>query len=183
MDFLNTYLNAFPFHHETIERWPIQGDLRVRLSLGSALPPPRVSSSILAIVFNAQRQVLFLNPSRPNGSISHVLIGGRPESGETPEQTAIREVGEETGWRVKLARMIGFRHFFHLEPRSEKTDRPYPDFVQPIFAARAMAFDASLALPGDLIAAEFLDFEVARRLIDPQQRPLLQAAMDALPAG
>jgi 8-oxo-dGTP pyrophosphatase MutT (NUDIX family) len=121
--------------------------------------------------------VLFLYPSTPNGSIAHVLIGGRPEPGETPEQTIIREVGEETGWEVEPIQMIGFRHFFHLEPRSEKTDRPYPDFIQPIFAAIAVAYNANLALPNDRIPAEFIDFVTADDMTESAQRPLLRAAM------
>jgi 8-oxo-dGTP pyrophosphatase MutT (NUDIX family) len=177
---LEAYLNSYPAHHETIERWPIQGDLKVRLSLSSALPPPDVSSSILAIVVNDDRQILFLHPSNATGSIAHVLIGGRPEAGETPQQTAIREVGEETGWRIRPTRMIGFRHFHHLEPFRPQSDRPYPDFIQPIFAAMALFFDATLVLDADRIPCEFVDFESAERLIEPMQRPLLQAAMKAI---
>lgn len=154
----------------------MQGELRVRLSLGTTLPPAQVSSSILAIVLNAQRQVLFLWPSTPSGSIAHLLIGGRPQGSETPEETAIREVVEETGWHVQPLGMIGFRHFFHLEPRSEKSDRPCPDFIQPVFAACAIRFDSDLLVPNDRIPAEFLDFAAAERATDPPQRPLLHAA-------
>lgn len=180
-EILEAYLNDYPAHHESIERWPIQGNLRVRLSLAATLPPAHASSSILAIVVNSDRQVLFLHPSTPSGSIAHVLVGGRPEIGETPEQTVIREVGEETGWRVTPVRMIGFRHFFHLEPWVEKSDRPYPDFIQPIFAARALAYDASRVLPSDQIPAKFLAFDAAEGVTDPAQQPLLKAAFDILP--
>jgi 8-oxo-dGTP pyrophosphatase MutT (NUDIX family) len=173
---LKAYLDSYPAYHETTERWPIQGELRVRLCLGASLPPAAVSSSVLAIVVNSHRQVLYLHPSTPSGSIAHVLIGGRPEPGETPEQSVTREVGEETGWQVKPIRMIGFRHFFHLESRSERTDRPYPDFIQPIFVARAIAYNASLVLPNDRIPAEFIDFVTADGLTEPAQRPLLRAA-------
>jgi 8-oxo-dGTP pyrophosphatase MutT (NUDIX family) len=179
-DALGAYFDANPVHHETTERWPVQGELRVRLGIASTLPPARVSSSILAIVLSADHQVLFLHPTTPSGSISHVLIGGRPEGNETPEQTAIREVGEETGWRIEPIRVIGFRHFFHLEPYSPKSDRPYPDFVQPVFAARAIAFDPAIVVPGDRIPAEFIDCANAERLIEPSQRPLLRAAVSAL---
>jgi len=175
-DEIKAYLDFHPAHHETTEKWPIQGELRVRLCLGSILPPANVSSSILAIVINIRRQVLFLYPSTPNGSIAHVLIGGRAEPGEMPEQTVIREVGEETGWQVEPLGMIGFRHFFHLEPRSEKSDRPYPDFIQPIFAARAIAYNATLARPDDVIPAQFIDLATADRLTEAAQRPLLRAA-------
>ncbi len=180
LDSLQTYLAAHPFHHETVEQWPVQGAMRVRLSLGLTLPPAHVGSSILAIVVNAERQVLFLWPATPSGSILHLVIGGRALPGETPEDTAIREVGEETGWRIKPIRMIGFRHFFHLEPRVETTDRPYPDFIQPIYAAQALSFDPSLAIPADLMPAEFLAFGEVKRRTDPAQRPLLYAAIDAI---
>ena len=125
---------------------------------------------------NSRRQVLFLYPSTPNGSIAHVLIGGRPEPGETPRQTVVREVGEETGWQVDPVQMIGFRHFFHLEPRSGKTDRPYPDFLQPIFAARAITYNANLTLPHDSIPAQFIDYAIAEGVTESAQRPLLRAA-------
>ena len=177
---LQTYLAAHPFHHETIEQWPVQGAMRVRLSLGSALPPAHVSSSILSIVMKAERQVLFLWPATPTGSILHLVIGGRPEGGETPQETAIREVGEETGWRIKPIRMIGFRHFFHLEPRVENTDRPYPDFIQPIYAGAALSFDPDLVIANDLMPAEFLPFAQVEQQTDPAQRPLLYAAVDAI---
>jgi hypothetical protein len=148
----------------------------VRLSLAEALPPCHVSSSILSVVLDSDQNVLFLWPDRPSGYIAHLLIGGRPEPGETPEQTAIREVGEETGWRVRPLRMIGFRHFFQIEPRSEKTDRPYPDFIQPIFAARAERFDPELLLPNDHIPCQFWSLANTKQAIEPAQHPLLDAA-------
>ena len=180
-EFLQAYLNAHPAHHEMAEHWPVQGALRVRLCLATSLPPAHVSSSILAIVLNTDRQVLYLWPATPTGSIAHLLIGGRPQPGETPEATAIREVGEETGWRITPHRMIGFRHFFHLEPQSAaESDRPYPDFIQPIFAAYAGAFDPRLRVVNDRIPAEFMDLAAAAQATDFAQRPLLYAAADDL---
>ena len=179
-DALKAYLDAYPFHHETTEQWPVQGKMRVRLSLGTTLPPSHVSSSVLAIVLDAERRVLFLHPSTPTGSIMNVLIGGRPESGEIPEATAMREVGEETGWRIEPIRMIGFRHFFHLEPHVEASDRPYPDFIQPVFAARALAFDPNLLIPSDQVPAEFIDLATVERMTDPRQLPLLRETVKVL---
>jgi ADP-ribose pyrophosphatase YjhB (NUDIX family) len=177
---LRSYLESHAHHHETTERWPIQGEMKVRLCLATTMPPPDAISSILAIVMNANREVLFLWPSNPSGSIAHVLIGGRSLGDETPEETVIREVGEETGWHVRPTRMIGFRHFFHLDPRSPATDRPYPNFVQPIFAATAVEFEPTRIVSGDRIAGEFIDFSAALRLTELGQRPLLQSAADAV---
>lgn len=179
-DDVHRYLEAYPAHHDTVETWPVQGRLRVRLSLADTLPPASVSSSILNIVINRDRQVLFLYPADITGTIAHLLIGGRPESGETPEQTAIREVAEETGWRITPAKLIGFRHFFHLEPHSPKSDRPYPDFIQPIYAARAESFAPEAIIAGDRIPAEFMSYGSAEKRIEPAQRPLLHAAMAAM---
>jgi hypothetical protein len=173
---LKAYLDSYPAHHETTERWPIQGEMRVRLCVGGTLPPAEVCSSVLAIVVNSRREVLYLYPSTASGSIAQVLIGGRAEAGEAPEQTVIREVGEETGWEVAPIRMIGFRHFFHLEARVEETDRPYPDFIQPIFVARAVAYDAGLVIARDRIPAEFVEIVTAGEVTEPAQRPLLRAA-------
>ena len=176
------YLEAYPARHETFEHWEIQGKLRVRLSLADELSPPSVSSSILAIVFNRDRKVLFLRASDPSNSIAHLMAGGRPEGRETPEETAMREVAEETGWRIKPIRMIGFRHFFHLEPRVPNTDRPYPDFIQPIYVALAESFDSSAIVAGDQLEAQFMDYVVAETRIEAAQRPLLHAALDAVNA-
>ena len=177
-DTLRAYFHAFPAYFESHERWPIQGNMRVRLSLASKLPPAEVSSSILAIVLNAKEEVLYLWPTQKTGTIAHVLIGGRPQRGETPEETAIREVGEETGWRVRPLRMIGFRHFFHLEPCTEENDRPYPDFIQPVYVAQAREYEPDLAVSGDRIPVEFMAFEAAEEAIDPAQRRLLYEALN-----
>jgi len=175
---LARYLAAHPAHHESVESWPVQGKLRVRLSLAATLPPAEVSSSVLAMVFNATGQVLYLYPEDRTGSIAQLLIGGRPQAGESPEQTVIREVAEETGWHVRPIRQIGFRHFFHLEPRSPQSDRPYPDFIQPIYAARAESFDESRLVTADRLPARFMDYVQVEELIDLAQRPLLTAARE-----
>ena len=175
---LKAYFHAFPAYFEAHERWPIQGNMRVRLSLANKLPPAEVLSSILAIVLNAKEEVLYLWPTQRTGSIAHILIGGRPQCGETPEETAIREVGEETGWCVRPLRMIGFRHFFHLDPWTEKNDRPYPDFIQPVYAAQALEYEPNLAVSSDLIPAEFMVFESAEQAIELAQRPLLYEVLN-----
>jgi 8-oxo-dGTP pyrophosphatase MutT (NUDIX family) len=177
---VHRYLAEYQAHYETVESWPIQGKLRVRLNLAKTLPPAGVSSSILSIVLNRDREVLFLYPTEVTGSIAHLLIGGRPQAGESPEDTVIREVAEETGWLIKPARMIGFRHFFHLEPRSSESDRPYPDFIQPIYAVSAEDYVPESIIARDHIPAEFVAYDVAEKLIELAQRPLLKAAKDTL---
>jgi 8-oxo-dGTP pyrophosphatase MutT (NUDIX family) len=122
---------------------------------------------------------LFIDPPNASGTIAHVLFGGRLEPSETPPETLRREVAEETGWNVLVGEIVGFRHFEHLgPPHPQMADRPYPDFIQPIYAAEAQNFDAALLLP-DEHPAEFVDAEWALSATHPAQRPLLAAALKA----
>ena len=173
---LQSYIEVSPAHHEFQERWPVQGLMTVRIGLADEAPPAHVASSVLAIVLDDQRRVLFLWPAQRSGNISHLLVGGRPKPGESAEATATREVGEETGWQVETAELIGYRHFHQLEPRKKDSDRPYPDFIQQIHVAKALRFDKELLISSDRIPSEFLDYETAIKATDVKHRPLLHAA-------
>lgn len=72
---------------------------------------------------------------------THVWPGGRRQEGETLQQTAIREVREETGWTVTQDRLtpLGFLHFAHLAPPPDDYPFPSPDFLQVVFAAKMSA--------------------------------------------
>jgi hypothetical protein len=177
---VNEYLYRFPHHHEFYENWPLQGEMRVRLSIGNCLPPLQASSSILAIVFDLKSQIVFLAPEQMSGNISHLLIGGRPENGEIPEDTIRREVGEETGWMVEPIKMVGFRHFQHLGPNVEGNDRPYPDFIQPIYAARTLYHNKDLIRGTDFISWKLLEYGEVEKVTEPGGRILLQAAAVAV---
>jgi 8-oxo-dGTP pyrophosphatase MutT (NUDIX family) len=175
------FLSAHPAHCELREDWPLDpvAPLLARLCLASSLPPLECTSSILAIVTRSDGVVLFINPAEASGTIAHVLFGGRSEPGESPEETLRREVAEETGWQIEPTKIVGFRHFRHLgPPHAEMADRPYPEFVQPVYAATARAFDAALLLPGEH-PCEFVDAHWAISVTDPDQRPLLRAALEA----
>jgi 8-oxo-dGTP pyrophosphatase MutT (NUDIX family) len=71
---------------------------------------------------------------------SHLWPGGRREPGESLEQTAIREVLEETGWRLDphTLQALGWLHFEYLTERPPGWRFPHPDFVQLIYTARAL---------------------------------------------
>jgi len=62
------------------------------------------TSSSAVVVINADKQVLLV--LRKDSSM-WALPAGLREPGETNEQTAIREVFEETGYRVALLRTVG----------------------------------------------------------------------------
>jgi len=69
----------------------------------------------------------------------HIWPGGRREPGETYEQTAMREVREETGWLLdpESFRKLGVLHFEKLRPWDGDLRYPHPDFVQVVFVATA----------------------------------------------
>lgn len=182
---LAEFLRAHPAHAEYDEIWPLRTPvpLHGRLGFSDELPPVQFRSSIQGIVVRADRKVLFLWPATPSGNFSHLIVGGRPEGDETPEETLIREVGEESGWRVRPIALLGFRHFRHLGPLTdEMADRPYPEFLQPIYAAVAEAYDPALLLLGEN-PCEFVDAAWAERVTQVDHRPLLIAALLAAGLG
>lgn len=50
-----------------------------------------------AIILNDEGKVLLGKRSRGHGVSQWALVGGKPDEGETPEETVIREVQEEIG--------------------------------------------------------------------------------------
>ncbi|MCD7109005.1 NUDIX hydrolase [Rhizobium sp. DKSPLA3] len=88
----------------------------------SASPPPALASS--AIVMRNGRYLL-VRRSKPPSADMFAFPGGRAEPGETPAETAVRELFEETGIRGSAPRLFatydlpadtadgaGGRHFF-----------------------------------------------------------------------
>lgn len=78
----------------------------------------------------------------PDGSW-HPWPGGRREPGETYEETALREVHEETGWLLKQGTIepIGWLHLEHLRTPPNDHPFPYPDFLQAVFVAHSTSRD------------------------------------------
>ena len=54
-----------------------------------------------AVIIQRDGSYLFMKRAR-KGETFYAIIGGRPEKNETPQETAIREVEEETGLKVSL---------------------------------------------------------------------------------
>jgi 8-oxo-dGTP pyrophosphatase MutT (NUDIX family) len=124
-----------------------------------------------------------------NADGSHPMPGGRRIEGESFADTAAREVHEETGWRIDRAtlRRLGWIRLAHLGPEPEVKKGPYPDFLQIVFTAEAVArdvardaewtdtdgYESSRLLPleearrrsssNDLLASVFLDLLFADR--------------------
>ena len=54
------------------------------------------------VVINASGKVLLREPAGHYKGGFWTLPKGKPEAGESPEQTALREVLEETGYRAEI---------------------------------------------------------------------------------
>lgn len=58
------------------------------------------------VLIDRRRRVLLREPRGHFGGYAWTFAKGRPDAGETPEQTALREVLEETGYRATIVAAI-----------------------------------------------------------------------------
>ena len=63
-----------------------------------------------------------------NGQSGWTLPGGGMEVGESAEQTAVREVSEETGLDVELTGLLGLDSLYLELPDDEDADEPFHSF-------------------------------------------------------
>lgn len=75
------------------------------LPWGNAVPPGK-KVAFGGVVFDATGKVLLREPKNHFDGYVWTFAKGRPDPGETPEQTALREVFEETGVRAKILSAI-----------------------------------------------------------------------------
>lgn len=110
---------------------------------------------------DGQAQVCLGLRRRERDGVSWVLPKGTPTEGETAEQTALREVAEETGLEVRIVAPIGSIeyfftqsgqrihktvHFFLMEPTGGSFDRHDHEFEDVRWVPLAKA-DARLTFP------------------------------------
>ena len=68
-------------------------------------PPPVIAMGGACVLFDADGRVLLVRHTY--GRLNWELPGGGAEHGESPDETAIREVLEETGLDVEIERLTG----------------------------------------------------------------------------
>lgn len=151
--------------------------LRHRFYLGRELPSPAYIGSVRGVVLKAD-QVLLVHSPAPI-----LTVGGRPDPGESIAEALVREVGEESGWVVAAIGIIGFVHSRHLDDQRPDWGRPAPDWLDPIFAVEAQAYDGSLLLP-DENGSEMVPIkDVARRGVDEVNRAYLTESLRIRASG
>lgn len=153
--------------------------LRVQSHIGSGDPPAEFVTSVRSVVLRGDQVLLVRDPDE-----LHIIPGGRRAPGETFEQTAIREVGEETGWLVDDLRLLGVKYFQHLSPKPPRYPHPYPVFLQLIYVGRAQRYCAALK-EGDgwELGAEFVPVTGATiSTLRLSERHFLAAARRAMAA-
>jgi len=101
--------------------WPGAIPLEVTAYPTPTALPDELITSIRCIVRVNDRIVVCHAPDE-----QHIWPGGRREPGETYQQTAQREVHEETGWLIDPGDLqpLGFLHFRLIQP--PPPDHPYP---------------------------------------------------------
>jgi ADP-ribose pyrophosphatase YjhB (NUDIX family) len=113
------------------------GTLPLRASAYTSLVelPEELVVSVRCLVQVDDKLVVCTNAD----GISHPWPGGRREPGETFEETACREVREETGWLLdqRSLQPLGWLHLEHLTRPPEDWPFPHPDFIHIVFAGRA----------------------------------------------
>jgi ADP-ribose pyrophosphatase YjhB (NUDIX family) len=107
--------------------------LRVTAFLGPADLPSELVTSVRCFV-RVRDQIVVCET--PNGTW-HPWPGGRREPRESYEETACREVHEETGWQIdpETIQFIGWLHLEHLNPPPLDYPYPHPDFLQAVIVA------------------------------------------------
>lgn len=76
-------------------------------------------SATLCYIINEDNQILLIMKKRGFGQGMYNGPGGKVEAGETPLESAIREVKEETGLEVKNLIDMGFIEFYFPEEKSD----------------------------------------------------------------
>ena len=99
-------------------------------------PPSVIAMGGACAIFDPEGRVLLVRHTY--GRLNWELPGGGAEPGESPDETAVREVLEETGLDVEIDRFTGA--YYEVGPRPGHAHGPIMHFV---FLAHPRIMDAS----------------------------------------
>ncbi len=162
---------------QTIEFGDGAHRLTLRGYLTTDTPPDQLVLAGRALVLRESEVLVVQNPDG-----EHVLPGGRREAGESPEDSARREVLEEAGWTLGDLEPFAALHLHYETPRpTNPVGRIiYPDFIWQVFRAAPLAHVPQSRQLGDWEQdAYFRPVTEVIDILEPYQRVLLEtAAMD-----
>jgi ADP-ribose pyrophosphatase YjhB (NUDIX family) len=124
---------------------------------------------VSGVCFDNQGRVLLMRQTNEAGKLWNIP-GGHPEVGETPDQTLIREVYEETTVKVGVHAMIGYQEVI-------ETDKP--TVYQLRYAAIIERVDPQQIDPakGTIHERIFIPtYEVMNYIVYPQYRDMFMSA-------
>lgn len=149
--------------------------LRIACYRAASLPPPAFVTSVRCLVTRAGTVLV-----QRDRTTTHILPGGRREAGERADTTLRREVLEETGWALGTPRLLGFMHFHDPNPALPDHPYAYPDFLQVVYTAEAVALIPDARVDdGYELSSDFLALTDVRHLpISARERFFLDAAME-----
>ena len=129
-----------------------------RLYITDEIPPIDRCSTAFGFVFDDDKVLLTLLRDR-----DWDIPGGVIDPGETPEETAIREVWEETYAKVKIIEPICIQEIELLGPKPLRYRWPYPISVQVYYLCELV----------ELCAFEANNESSERRFFSPQEARLV----------
>ena len=106
-------------------------------------PPPVIAMGGACVLFDADGRVLLVRHTY--GRLNWEVPGGGAEPDESPDETAIREIREETGLDVALERLTGV--YYETGPSPGHDHGPILHFV---FLARALDGREPIAQPPEI---------------------------------
>jgi 8-oxo-dGTP pyrophosphatase MutT (NUDIX family) len=112
---------------------------------------------------------------RAKGAVVLNQPGGHIESGETPEEAAVREVLEETGCHVACADLVGVYLWIHPQTRQQ--------YLRIVFVAEYLGCDESRELDDGILARRWFTREELLTRRRPLRSPVVLRCVHDYEAG
>lgn len=140
--------------------WP-SGTVRVSAHMGIAELPVEIPGRVRCLVTEGDRVLVIWNADGTVGCFP----GGGIEDGEALAQAALREVWEETGWRIHVdsLQVLGWLHVESIGERDPESSFPHPDCFMTVVHARPSHreedAEAWTDVEGYVVRSEFISLD------------------------